>query len=156
LRCGDLVLKQTFQLDQPPLCYKAVPTWHLQRVSSFSSNDFTRWSPSVPQKMTNLSGQPAFLYLSTGYRVLAAASIRERGLFRPARPEVRRQFESGVWSSKYGILSNLSKVLEKLILKIHQQDSPPVSNPLQGSFREQVGCIYTAFIYPPRSNSVTS
>ena len=27
LRYGDLVLKQTFQLlDQPPLCYKAVPT----------------------------------------------------------------------------------------------------------------------------------
>ena len=71
LRCGDLVLKQTFQLlDQPPLCYKAVPTQHLQCVSSFSSNDFTRWSPSVPHKMTNFSGQPAFLYLSTGYRVL--------------------------------------------------------------------------------------
>ena len=27
LRCGDLVLKQTFQLlDQPPLCYKMVST----------------------------------------------------------------------------------------------------------------------------------
>ena len=96
LRCGDLVLKQTFQLDQPPLCYKAVPTRHLQSVSSFSSNDFTRWSPSVPQKMTKFSGQPAFLYLSTGYRVLAAASIRERRLFRSACPEVRRQFESGI------------------------------------------------------------
>ena len=34
LRCGDLLLKQTFQLDQPPLCYKAVPTRHLQCVSS--------------------------------------------------------------------------------------------------------------------------
>jgi len=45
------------------------------------------------------------------------------------------------------ILSNLSKVLEKLLLlKIHQQDSPPVWNPLQGSFREQVGCIHTEFI----------
>ena len=45
------------------------------------------------------------------------------------------------------ILSNLSKVLEKiLLLKIHQQDSPPVLNPLQGGFREQVGCIHTAFI----------
>ena len=38
LQCSDLVLKQTFQLlDQPPLCYKAVPTRHLQSVSSFSS-----------------------------------------------------------------------------------------------------------------------
>ena len=59
IRCGDLVLKQTFQLlDQPPLCYRAVPTSHLQSVSSFcSSNDFTRWSPSVPQKLPNFSGQ---------------------------------------------------------------------------------------------------
>ena len=50
LRCGGLVLKHTFQLDQPPLCYKAVLTRHLQSVSSFSSNDFTWWSPSVPPK----------------------------------------------------------------------------------------------------------
>ena len=35
-------------------------------------------------------------------RILAVASIRERQLFRLARPEVQRQFESGVWSSKYG------------------------------------------------------
>ena len=36
LRCGDLVLKQNFQLlDQPSLSYKAVPTRHLQSVSSF-------------------------------------------------------------------------------------------------------------------------
>ena len=63
LRCGDLVLKQTFQLlDQPPLCYKAVPTRHLQSVSLFSSsNDFTRSSPSESQKMPNFSGQHAFL-----------------------------------------------------------------------------------------------
>ena len=69
-----------------------LPTQHLQYISF---NGFTRWSPSVPEKMTNFSGQPAFLYLSTGYRVLAAASIRERRLFRSARPEVRRQFKSG-------------------------------------------------------------
>ena len=49
----------------------------------------------MPQEMTIFSGQPAFLYLSTGYRVLAAASIREQRLFRSARPEVGRQFESG-------------------------------------------------------------
>ena len=42
LRRGDLGLKQTFQLDQPPLCFKAVPTRHLQSVPSFSSNEFTR------------------------------------------------------------------------------------------------------------------
>ena len=44
-------------------------------------------------------------------------------------------------------LSNLSKVLEKLLLlKIYHQDSPPVLIPLQAGFREQVGCIHTAFI----------
>ena len=53
---GDLVLKQTFQLlDQPPLCYKVVPTQLLQSISSFFFyfSDFTRWSPSVPPKMPN-------------------------------------------------------------------------------------------------------
>jgi len=45
------------------LRYKAVPTWHLRSVSSFSSNDLTRWSPSTPQKMPNFS-QRAFFYLS--------------------------------------------------------------------------------------------
>jgi hypothetical protein len=45
------------------------------------------------------------------------------------------------------ILSNMSKVLEKLLLlKIHQQDSPPRLNPLQGGFREHVGCAHTAFV----------
>ena len=77
----------------------------IQCVSSFSSNDFTRWSPSVPPKMTNFSGQPAFLYLSTGYHVLAMASTWEQRLFRSAHPEVWWQFESGVWSSKYGIFT---------------------------------------------------
>ena len=62
--CSDLGLKQTFQLDQPPLCYKVVPTWYPQSVSSFSSNDFTRWSPFMPEKMPNSSKQSAFLYLS--------------------------------------------------------------------------------------------
>ena len=60
-----LGFEATFQLlDEPLLCYKAVPTRHLQSISLFSSfNDFTRWSPSVPQKMPNFSGQCAFLYL---------------------------------------------------------------------------------------------
>ena len=35
-------------------------------------------------------------------QTLAVASIWERRLFRSARPEVQRQFESSVWSSKYG------------------------------------------------------
>jgi len=63
LRCSDLVLEQIIHLlDEPPLCYKALPTQHLQSVSSFSfSKDFTRWSPSVIQKMPNFSGQCAFL-----------------------------------------------------------------------------------------------
>ena len=53
------------------------------------------------------------------------------------------------------ILSNLSKVLEKLLLlKIHQQDSPPVLNPLQGGFREQVGCIHNAFILQEATQSL--
>ena len=50
----------TWFWSKPSSCYKAVPTRHLQSVSSFSSsNDFTRWSPSAPQKMPNLSGQPS-------------------------------------------------------------------------------------------------
>ena len=132
LRCGGLDLKQTFQFDQPPLCYKAVLTRHLQSVSSFSSNDFTRWSPSVPQKMPKFLGQCGvivpivytLLILSFETRglftcacatqILAAASIRERRLFRSARPEVRRQFESGAWSSKYGTLGSKISVWEKV------------------------------------------
>ena len=50
--------------------------------------------PLCLKKMTNFSGQPAFLYLLTGYCVLAEASIRERLLFCSARPEAQRQFES--------------------------------------------------------------
>ena len=53
LQCGDLVLKQTFQLLDQSGTYTAPPICFL--VSS--SNDFTCWSPSVPQKMTNFSGQ---------------------------------------------------------------------------------------------------
>ena len=45
------------------------------------------------------------------------------------------------------ILSNISKVLEKLILlRIHLQDLPPSLNPLQGGFRQGYGCAHTAFV----------
>ena len=45
------------------------------------------------------------------------------------------------------ILSNISKVLEKLILlRIHLQDSPPSLNPLQGGFRQGYGCTHTAYV----------
>ena len=54
LRCGDFVLKQNVQLlDHPSLSYKVAPTQHLQSVSLFSSNGFTRWLPSVSPKMPN-------------------------------------------------------------------------------------------------------
>ena len=55
LRCGDFVLKQNLQLlYHSSLSYKVAPTQHLQSVSSFSSsNGFTRWLPSVSQKMPN-------------------------------------------------------------------------------------------------------
>ena len=58
IRCGALVLKQTFQLlDQLPLWYKAVPTQHLQSVSSFllpmtshidCSSCLKKWQTTVP------------------------------------------------------------------------------------------------------------
>ena len=45
------------------------------------------------------------------------------------------------------ILSNISKVLEKLILlRIHLQDSPPSMNPLQGGVRQGYGCAHTAYV----------
>ena len=45
------------------------------------------------------------------------------------------------------ILSNISKVLQKLILlRIHLQDSPPSMNPLQGGFRQGYGCAHTAYV----------
>ena len=45
LRKTSFIQRIAMQLDQPPLCYKAVPTRHFQSVSSFSSNDFTRDRP---------------------------------------------------------------------------------------------------------------
>ena len=44
------------------------------------------------------------------------------------------------------ILSNLSKVLEKLtLLRIHLHEPPPSLNPLQGGFRQGYGCVHTAY-----------
>ena len=45
------------------------------------------------------------------------------------------------------ILSNVSKVLEKLILdKILSQESPPSLNPLQGGFQPKLSCLHTALV----------
>ena len=45
------------------------------------------------------------------------------------------------------ILSNLSKVLEKLtLLRIHLHEPPPSLNPLQGGFRQGYGCVHTAYV----------
>ena len=45
------------------------------------------------------------------------------------------------------ILSNLSKLCEKLILaELRVQDSPPSLNPLQGGFRPGYSCSHCAFI----------
>ena len=45
------------------------------------------------------------------------------------------------------VLSNISKILEKLILlRISELDSIPSLNPLQGGFRAGHGCCHTAFI----------
>ena len=46
------------------------------------------------------------------------------------------------------ILSNLSKVLKKLILsKVLSQDCPSTLNILQGSFRTCHSCLHSAFVY---------
>ena len=45
------------------------------------------------------------------------------------------------------ILSNISKVFEKLLLlKISQLPSPPTLNPLQGGFQQHLSCIHSALI----------
>ena len=103
-----------------------------------SSNDFTRWSPSIPQKMPNFSGQREFLYLSFNianrnprlvhvHMCYSNISIREQWLFHSARPEVRQQFESGVWLSKYGIFFNCRCLKSPSWVKarIHGHLQPP-------------------------------
>ena len=63
LQYGDLVMKHTFQfLDQSPLCYKAVPTRHLQSVSSFLLPMTSHIDhPPCLKKMLNFSGQHELL-----------------------------------------------------------------------------------------------
>ena len=84
LRCGDFVLKQNFQLlDHPSLSYKVAPTRHLQSVSSFSSsNDFTPWLPSVPQRcqtsgwqLVQKRTQPLVMCVLKRCEILAEAGI---------------------------------------------------------------------------------
>lgn len=48
------------------------------------------------------------------------------------------------------VLSNISKVLEKLVLvRILQLDPPPTLNPLQGDFRVGYSCSHVAFLSIP-------
>jgi len=84
---------QPFQLDQPPL--------------HASKNAKLPWTACIlvpiVYTLLILSFETRGLFMcACATRILAAASIRERQLFRSAHPEVRRQFESGIWSSKYG------------------------------------------------------
>ena len=45
------------------------------------------------------------------------------------------------------LLSNISKILERLVLlQLHSSDPPLTINPLQGSFRPHLSCLHTAFI----------
>ena len=85
------------QLDQPPLCYKAVPTRHFQSVSSFSISHNDR-PPCLKKCRTSLDSVRSSTYrvypfairarglftCACATRILAAASIRERRLFRSA------------------------------------------------------------------------
>ena len=52
------------------------------------------------------------------------------------------------------ILSNLSKVFEKLLVELQSQDSPPALNALQGGFRQGYSCSHTAFVYQEAIQSV--
>ena len=46
------------------------------------------------------------------------------------------------------ILSNVSKVVEKLLLiRLHSQEFPPTLNGLQGGFRENYSCLHMAYVY---------
>ena len=50
---------------------------------------------------------------------IAAASIWEQRLFRSACPDMRRQFESGVWSSKYGTYIHIYMHTCSIIIHTH-------------------------------------
>ena len=89
LRCDDLVLKQNFQLlDQPSLSYKALPTQHRNElVLEHHYTTIILYDIAIESR--------GLFTCARATRILAAASIRERRLFRSAHLEVRRQFESG-------------------------------------------------------------
>ena len=45
------------------------------------------------------------------------------------------------------LLSNISKILERLVLlQLHSSDPPFTTNSLQGGFRPHLNCLHTAFI----------
>ena len=110
--------KPSSLISRRALCYKA----YLRGTS----NQFPRFLPMISHndrppclKKTSLDSMrscvyrvysfdiavrdPRFLHVRMCNSIIAAASIRERWLFRSARPVVRRQIESRVWSSKYGM-----------------------------------------------------
>ena len=91
------------QLDQLPVCYKAVPTRHFQSVSSISHDDRPPclkilWTACVLVPIVysfDIAIRARGLFAcACATRILATASIRERWLLRSARPEVWWQFES--------------------------------------------------------------
>ena len=50
--------------------------------------------------------------------ILATASIREQQLFHSTRPEVQRQFESSVWSSKYGSYRKTTSIVASIYIYV--------------------------------------
>ena len=103
------------------VCYKAVPTRHFQSVSSFLPMISHDDRPlCLKECRTSLDSMCSCTYCVYSFhiaiwaqdllicacatRILTVASIRERRLIHSACPEVRRQFESGVWSSNYNSL----------------------------------------------------
>ena len=69
LRKASFIRRIAIKVDQPPLCYKAVPTRHFQSVFSFSQWFHTMIALRA-SKMPNFSGQRAFLYLSCTHLIL--------------------------------------------------------------------------------------
>ena len=75
-------------------------------------------------------------------------SAFRRGLVIPIPKDTKKDLSLPTNYRGITILSNISKVLEKLVLlQINSQDSPPVLNPLQGGFRKGCSCLHTALVF---------